>query len=445
MLCSRLGQHFLVKCRPVVIQSSLFKRCQHSGSYLHGDEETSIKQRRLEPAQAETLLDIGTRKIFSEEHDIFRRSVRKFFTEEVVPYQSRYEEQGYMDREIWERMGASGMLGVAAAAEIGGVGGEFKFAAIVDEERGYANDAGTIGIPVHSNIVMPYIEEYGTPEQQQKYIPGMTAGTIIGAIAMTEPQAGSDIQGIKTSARKDGEDWILNGTKVFITNGYLCNVVIVAAITDLNAKQKAHGISLFLVDRDTPGFQQGKPLQKIGQKGSDTTELFFDDVRLPKEALLGGEEQMNKGFYLLMHQLPRERLVLSVGVQAHSEYMFEITRDYVQKRKAFGKTLSQLQTIQHRLAAMKTELCVTRAFTDQCLQLFCENRLDNSSASMLKYWTTDLCYKVASECVQLHGGWGYMWEYPIARGFAAAKAYQIYAGSNEIMKELIAREIFSHK
>ncbi|XP_071824746.1 long-chain specific acyl-CoA dehydrogenase, mitochondrial-like [Apostichopus japonicus] len=420
-------------------------RFQHPGRQQRESTEDIAMPRRIETAQAAKLTDTGTRNIFTEEHDIFRRSVRRFFEEEVVPNQMKFEQQGYVDREIWEMMGAAGMLGVAAPAEMGGVGADFKCAAIVSEEQGYANDAGTIGFKLHSDVIMPYIEEYGTSEQQQRYIPGMTNGKLIGCLAMTEPQAGSDLQGLKTTAKRDGDDWILNGTKTFITNGYVCDVALVAAITDLNVKHKAHGMSLFLVDANSPGFIKGKPLKKIGQNSGDTVELVFEDVRLPKEALLGGEETLNKGFYLTMNQVPRERLILSVGVQAHSECMFEMTRDYVKQRKAFGRTLSNLQTIQHRLAEMKTELCVARTFTDQCLQLYCENRLDTSSVSMLKYWISDICFKVASECVQLHGGMGYMWEHPIARGFASSKVYPIYTGSNEIMKELIARGITAEK
>ncbi|XP_071825135.1 long-chain specific acyl-CoA dehydrogenase, mitochondrial-like [Apostichopus japonicus] len=421
-----------------------FSRYQHNNNSTTENEE-SPKPWRPEPGQVENMMEIGTRDVFTEEHDIFRRSIRKFFQEEILPNQMRYEEQGHVDRELWAKLGAAGMLGISAPAEMGGVGGDFKYAAIFPEEQGYSNDAGTSGWQLHNDIIMPYVVEYGTPEQQEKYVPGMAAGTIIGAIAMTEPQAGSDLQGIKTTAKRDGDDWILNGNKVFITNGYLCDMAVVVAITDLAAKRQAHGISLFLVDADTPGFHKGKPLKKIGQRSADTAELFFEDVRLPKEALLGGANNLNKGFYFLMNQLPRERLILSLGVQAHSECMFEMTREYVTKRKAFGKTLSKLQTIQHRMAEMKTEICITRTFADKCLQMYCENRLDNATVSMLKYWTTDLATRVAGECVQLHGGWGYMWEYPIARAFAATKVYPIYTGSNEIMKELIARDICSEK
>ncbi|XP_071479738.1 long-chain specific acyl-CoA dehydrogenase, mitochondrial-like [Diadema antillarum] len=389
--------------------------------------------------QSETLMDIGTRPIFSEEHDIFRRNVRRFFQEEVAPNQDRYEKQRHIDKELWERMGAAGLLGVDTPEEIGGIGGDILMAAITWEEQAYVNGAGS-SFPLHSDIVMPYIAQYGTQEQIEKFLPDMTAGKKVGAIAMTEPAAGSDLQGIKTYAKKDGDDYILNGSKVFITNGYLSDVVIVVAITDLTAQKKAHGIGLFLVEEGMPGFTKGFPLEKIGQKSTDICELFFEDVRLPKSALLGGE---NRGFYYLMEQLPRERLIVADGAQAHCEFMFEETRNYIKQRKAFGKTLANIQTIQHKLAELKTLICVGRSFVDQCLLQAADNKLDTYTASMAKLWTTDAANKVATECLQLHGGWGYMWEYPIARAFCDTRVNSIYAGSNEIMKELIYRPIVS--
>ncbi|XP_054751188.1 long-chain specific acyl-CoA dehydrogenase, mitochondrial-like [Lytechinus pictus] len=389
--------------------------------------------------QAETMMDIGTRPIFSEEHDMFRTSVRRFFQEEVAPNQDRYEKQRVVDKELWEAMGSAGLLGVDIPESQGGIGGDLLMTSIVWEEQAYVNSAGT-AFPMHSDIVMPYISQYGTPEQIEKFIPAMTAGTKVGALAMTEPAAGSDLQGIKTSAKKDGDDYILNGSKVFITNGYLSDVVIVVAITDLNAQKKAHGISLFLVEAGMPGFTKGKPLEKVGQKAVDTCELFFEDVRLPASALLGPE---NQGFYMLMNQLPRERLIIGVGCQAHTEFMFEETRNYVRQRKAFGKTLANIQTIQHKLAELKTLICIGRSFQDDCLRLAAEGKLDTFTASMSKYWGSDVINKVSTECLQLHGGWGYMWEYAIARAYCDARVGAIYGGSNEIMKELIYRPIIA--
>ncbi|XP_071824747.1 long-chain specific acyl-CoA dehydrogenase, mitochondrial-like [Apostichopus japonicus] len=405
-------------------------------------QDETEEKRRPHIAQASSLMDIGTRDIYTEEHDIFRESVRRFYRDEITPNQDKWEKQKHVGKEIWEKMGAAGMLGINIPAEHGGIGGEFKDSVIVIEEQGYANCAGSCW-GMHSDIAMPYISEYGTQEQIEKFIPEMTAGKVIGALAMTEPSAGSDLQGIKTYAKKDGDDWILNGSKVFITNGYLAGVTIVVAITDLDTKKKAHGISLFLVEDGMPGFNKGKILEKIGQKSTDTAELFFDDVRLPASALLGGEAFVNKGFYQLMKQLPRERLLVAVAAQSHAEYAFEITRDYIRKRKAFGNSLSKLQTIQHKMAELKTEICISRSFVDKCIELQTEGILDSTMGSMSKYWSTDLVCKVANECLQLHGGWGYMWEYPIARAFADSRVLPIYAGSNEIMKELIARDIIA--
>ncbi|PIK50515.1 hypothetical protein BSL78_12645 [Apostichopus japonicus] len=273
----------------------------------------------------------------------------------------------------------------------------------------------------------------------------------------------SDLQGIKTYAKQDGDDWILNGSKVFITNGISADVTVVVAVTDLNAKHKARGISLFLVEDGTPGFNKGRILKKLGMRASETGELFFDDVRLPKSAMLGGEERLNQGFYCLMQQLPRERLGIGVVCTAHAEYIFETTREYIKQRKAFGSCLSKLQTVQHRMAEMKTKICTTRAFIDQCIQLMDEGRLDASTASMakilfnlteivcfffsfllLQYFqcrASDMAFKVINECLQLHGGWGYMWEYPVARAFVDSRVAPIYGGSNDIMNELIARDI----
>lgn len=396
---------------------------------------------RPEVQQSSKLTDFGTRKIFSEEHDIFRQSVRRFFEEEVAPYHSEWEKDGQVSREVWEKAGAQGLLGVNTPAEIGGVGGDVLSTAVTWEEQSYVNCSGP-GFALHSDIVMPYISHYGTKEQIEKFIPAMTAGKCIGAIAMTEPGAGSDLKGIRTNAKQDGDDWILNGSKVFITNGYMSDVVLVVAITNPQARSPAHGISLFLVENGMKGFIKGKKLHKIGMKAQDTAELFFEDVRLPSSALLG---EANKGFYYLMQELPQERLIIAVMAQASCEWMFEETRSYVKQRKAFGNTISKLPTIQHKLAELKSVISVTRAFVDRCLEVHNTKGLDSESASMAKYWCSDLQNRVATECLQMHGGWGYMWEYPIARAFVDARVQPIYGGSNEIMKELIARNIFSEK
>lgn len=411
---------------------------RHLSGKTH-DASSQSEPVRPEPCQSQNLMDIGTRRIFSSEHDMFRETVRKFFTDEVQPHNDKWENDGQVSREIWERAGEMGLLGVNTPMELGGIGGDFLMAAIVMEEQAYSYCNGP-GWALHSDIIMPYISHFGTKEQIEKFIPAMTAGTCIGAIGMTEPGAGSDLQGIRTNAKKDGDDYILNGSKVFITNGYMCDLVIVVAVTNPEAKSAAHGISLFLVEEGMPGFIKGKKLKKMGMKAQDTAELFFEDVRLPKSALLGKE---NKGFYYLMQELPQERLLIALLAQASSEWMFEETRKYVTERKAFGRSLSKLQVIQHKLAELKTEISICRAFTDQCIDIHNSRGLDSGSASMAKYWMSDLQNRVANQCVQLHGGWGYMWEYPIARAYVDARVQPIYGGSNEIMKELIARQIIS--
>ncbi|XP_024833390.1 long-chain specific acyl-CoA dehydrogenase, mitochondrial isoform X3 [Bos taurus] len=363
-------------------------RCSHSG----GEE-------RLETSSAKKLTDIGTRRIFSLEHDIFRESVRKFFQEEVIPYHAEWEKAGEVSRELWEKAGKQGLLGISIADHHGGIGGDLYSSAIVWEEQAYSNCTGP-GFGLHSDIVMPYITNYGSEEQIKRFIPEMVAGKCIGAIAMTEPGAGSDLQGIRTNAKKDGSDWILNGSKVFVTNGWLCDIVIIVAITNREAHSPAHGISLFLVENGMKGFIKGRKLDKIGLKAQDTAEFFFEDVRLPAGALLGEE---NKGYYYLMQELP--------------------------------------QTVKHKLAELKTSICVTRAFVDSCLQLHRVKRLDVATAAMAKYWASDLQNRVAYDCLQLHGGWGYMFECPIAKAYVDARVQTIYGGTNEIMKELIAREI----
>ncbi|KAL2099823.1 hypothetical protein ACEWY4_004217 [Coilia grayii] len=417
----------------------LHNRFQHTG--LHSKQEKAMESYRLETSSAKNMMDIGTRQIYSEEHDIFRKTVRRFFEEEVMPHHKEWEKAGQVSREVWEKAGEFGLLGVYTPEEHGGLGGDLLSAAVVWEEQMYSNCSGP-GFSLHSDIVMPYISHYGSDAQIEKFIPPMAAGKCIGAIAMTEPGAGSDLQGVRTYAKKDGSDWILNGNKVFITNGWMSDLVIVVAVTNREARTAAHGISLFLVENGMQGFQKGRKLEKIGLKAQDTAELFFEDVRLPADALLG---EANRGFYYLMNELPQERLLIAVMALASCEFMFEETRNYVMQRKAFGKTISHLQTVQHKLAELKTDICVGRAFIDSCLQLHTLKRLDSCTASMAKYWASELQGKVATQCLQLHGGWGYMWEYPIAKAFVDSRVQPIYGGTNEIMKELIARTIVGQK
>jgi len=432
----RLSQLSKVGCTPAV-------RCLNSSS---GDRQKMETEKQIEPellevrpaaVQTGTMLDIGTRQIFTPDNDMFREHVRRFMREKLAPVQAEFEKTGEPTRSIWEQMGELGLLGVSTPAEVGGIGGTFIDEAIVAEEMSYAM-CSSPAMAVHSTIVMPYLTHYGTKEQQDKYIPEMTAGKCIGSIGMTEPDAGSDLQGIRTSAKRDGSDWIINGSKIYITNGWLTDCCVVVAKTKPDAKRAAHGVSLFLVDADTPGFHKGRKLQKLGLKGQDTAELFFEDLRVPASALLGKE---NAGFYQLMEQLPQERLIIGVHSVAHCEAMFEETRAWVKQRKAFGRHVSDLQTVQHKLAELKTAIAVCRAFIDQCIQLHDQGRLCGEMASMAKYYSTELENKVAGECLQLHGGWGFMWETNIAKSYANARVQTIYGGSNEIMKELIARNI----
>jgi len=386
------------------------------------------------------MLDIGTRPIFDEDHDMFREMVRRFFKEQIEPVHMEWDKVGHVPREIWTLAGENGLLGVNCSDELGGVGGDFLSTMIVAEEQQYIANS-SIGWSLHSDIVLPYVEKYGTKEQHEKFIPAMVSGECITAIAMTEPGAGSDLQGIRTFARRDGDDWILNGSKTFITNGYLSDMAIVVAITNPEAKKAAHGISLFCIEAGMDGFSKGQMLNKVGLKGQDTSELFFQDVRVPTSAILGGEAGVNRGFGMLMHELPRERLLIAVQAAATMEAAFEFTRDYVKERKAFGKTISNLQTIQHKLAEVKTDVAVARAFTDNAMLMYQNGVLDQNTASMAKYWVTEKNNDICTKCLQMFGGWGYMWEYPIARMFADSRVYAIYGGSNEIMKELIARSI----
>jgi len=408
---------------------------------LKAQQEEGGHAFRPSAVQMAKMTDIGCRSLFTPEQDMFRESTRKFMIDELAPQQDLFEEIGQPTREAWQAMGRQGLLGVNIPAEVGGVGGSFIDEMIVAEEMSYAFVSAP-AMALHSTICMPYLVNYGTKEQQERYIPAMTAGDCIASIAMTEPDAGSDLQGIRTNAKRDGSDWIINGSKIYITNGWLTDCCIVVAKTNTESKRAAHGVSLFLVDANTPGFHKGRKLKKLGLKTQDTAELFFEDVRVPGSALLGKE---NAGFYQLMEQLPQERLLIGVHSAATSEATFEETRTWVRQRKAFGKHVSDLQTVQHKLAELKTSIAVCRSFIDECMRLHEEGKLCGEMASMAKYWATDLENKVAGDCLQLHGGWGFMWETNIAKAYADARVQTIYGGTNEIMKELIARNIVKDK
>lgn len=375
------------------------------------------------------------RTLFSEDHDRFRDSIRRFLETEVVPNHSAWEDQGYVDRDVWLKAGANGFLCSSMPEEYGGAAADKLYSVVLMEEVARVNATG-LGFGLHSEIVAPYLARYGTEEQKQRLLPPMARGELIGAIAMSEPAAGSDLQGVRTTAIRDGDHYVLNGSKTFITNGYLADVVIVVAKTNPNAGAK--GTSLLLVERGMPGFEKGKRLKKIGMKAQDTSELFFDNVKVPVANLLGGE---NEGFIALMQELPWERLQIAITAIASAQAAIDWTVAYVKERKVFGNTVASYQNTRFTLAEAQTEVQVARVFVDKCTELLMVGKLDTATASMAKYWCSDLQCKVIDECLQLHGGYGYMWEYPIARAYADARVQRIYGGTNEIMKELITRSM----
>ena len=375
------------------------------------------------------------RTLFDEDHAAFRDTARRFMEQEVAPHHARWEEQAHVDREIWTKAGAAGFLCATMPEQYGGAGVDKRFSVVVMEEAARINATG-LGWGLHSEIVAPYLLHYGSEHLKQKYLPKMASGEMIGAIAMTEPAAGSDLQGIKTTAVKQGDHWVLNGSKTFITNGWHADLVIVVAKTDPAKGYK--GISLFVVDTSMPGFSKGKRLKKIGMKAQDTAELFFDNVKVPASNLLGDE---GSGFVYLMQELPWERMQIALGAVAAAEAALAWTVAYCHERKAFGKEVMDFQHTRFTLAELKTEIQIARVFVDRCMELLLQEKLDAVDASMAKYWTTDLQCKVIDACLQLHGGYGYMWEYPIARAYADARVQRIYGGTNEIMKEIISRTL----
>ncbi len=375
------------------------------------------------------------RTLFTPDHTMYRDTVRKFLENEVLPFHADWEEQGYVDREVWLKAGANGLLCSSMPDEYGGAGADRLYSVVLMEEVSRANASG-LGFGLHSEIVAPYLLRYGSEAQKQKYLPKMATGEIIGAIAMSEPAAGSDLQGVRTTAIRQGDHYLLNGSKTFITNGYHADVVIVVCKT--NPAAGAKGTSLLLVDRGMLGFEKGKRLKKIGLKAQDTSELFFDNVKVPVENLLGKE---NEGFIYLMTELPWERMQIAIGAVANAQSIIDSTVAYVRDRKVFGTTVSTYQNTRFKLAEMQTEVQIAQVFVDRCLELLADKKLDTATASMAKYWCSDLQCKVIDECLQLHGGYGYMWEYPVARAYADSRVQRIYGGTNEIMKELITRSM----
>lgn len=367
----------------------------------------------------------------------FRNMVKRFLDKEIKPFYDQWEKDGIIPREVWHNMGANGLLCVDQPEEYGGVGVSYLYSMVVLEEASRANFASlATGLSVHSDIAAPYVQHIGNEAQRQQWLPKMISGEVIGAIGMTEPGAGSDLQAIRTTAILNGDHYVLNGSKTFITNGQHADLVILAAKTDPNGGAK--GVSLFLVDMNLAGCARGRNLEKMGLHAQDTSELFFDNVKLPLDSLLGEE---GKGFAYLMNELPRERLNLAVCAVAASEGLLEATIAYTQERKAFGNPISKLQNTRFTLATCHTDIAVNRAFINQCIDQYMIGKLDASTAAIAKLSTTDMQCRVADECLQLFGGYGYMMEYPAARAYIDARIQRIYGGTNEIMKEVIARSL----
>jgi alkylation response protein AidB-like acyl-CoA dehydrogenase len=375
--------------------------------------------------------------LFEAEHDEFREMVRAWAEKTIAPFHAQWEKDGIVPRDVWLSGGKQGLLGMGLDEQYGGGGvRDFRYNAVLDEELVRIGASG-VGFGLHNDVVAPYLDHLATDEQKQRWLPGFCSGELITAIAMTEPGAGSDLQAISTTARPDGDGWVLNGSKTFITNGINADLVIVVAKTDPEAAG-AKGLSLLVVERDMPGFTRGRNLEKIGLKAQDTAELFFDDVRVPAENLLGGE---NRGFLHLMENLPQERLSIAVGAVAAVERVLSLTIEYVTSRKAFGRPVSSFQNTRFVLAELQTEATIARTFVDECVRQLDTGELTVSDAAMAKWWTTELQNKVADRCLQLHGGYGYMDEYPVSKAWRDSRVQSIYGGTNEIMKEIIGRSM----
>ncbi|PPE76050.1 acyl-CoA dehydrogenase [Solimonas fluminis] len=379
------------------------------------------------------------RSLFTAEHEEFRRSVRRFIAEEISPNHERWEEQQHVDRALWNKAGEMGLLSLTVPEQYGGIGADRLYSVVYLEELLYAGASG-IGWPVHSDIVAPYVLNHGTEEQKRHWLPKLVSGEAVGAIAMTEPGTGSDLQGMKMRAVEDGDDLVLNGTKTFITNGFLCDMVIVAVKMG-EGDEGGKSVSLVIVEADRPGFAKAKPLKKVGMKAQDTCELFFNNVRIPKSNILGGEKAIGQGFIMLMKELAWERMVIAVMSVAGARAAFESTVKYTKGRKAFGKPVASFQNTKFKLAEMRAEIEIAQVYVDRCIELVLQRKLSPEAAAAAKYWCSDMMNKVIDECVQLHGGYGYMLEYPVARAWVDARVMRIFGGTNEIMKELISRSL----
>jgi acyl-CoA dehydrogenase len=377
------------------------------------------------------------RKIFQSEHELFRETVRRFIQREISPHHDRWEEQGMVDRSLWLKAGAAGLLCPNLAEEYGGYGADYLFNVVITEELARAGTTGP-GFAVHSDMVATYIATFGTHEQKQRWLPKMATGEVIGALGLTEPSAGSDLKEIRTRAVREGEDYVINGQKVYISNGQLCDLIVLACKTDPSAGAK--GMSFILVECDRGGFRRGRNLKKIGLKAQDTSELFFDDVRVPVSNLLGAE---GTAFAMAMSKLAEERLTISVSAITAAETAIRWTIDYTSERKAFGKTIGEFQNTRFKLAELHAQTLALRVFVDRCIELHLNKDLDAVDAASVKLLCTELQCKVVDECLQFFGGYGYMCEYPIARAYVDARVRRIAGGSSEIMREIIGRSLFA--
>jgi acyl-CoA dehydrogenase len=371
---------------------------------------------------------------YTEEHRIFRDTLKKFLEKEVTPFVDEWEKAGIVPRSIWKKMGQQGFLCATVPEEYGGPGADFLYSVIVCEELTRTNHTG-LAAPLHSDVVVPYITEFGTEEQKKKYLPGCVSGDIVTAIAMTEPNTGSDLAAIRTTALEDGDQVVINGQKTFISNGLICDLLILAA-RDSRVENPYQGIDLYLVEAGTPGFEKGKKISKIGWHSQDTAELYFTDCRIPAANRLGLK---GSGFLMLMKKLQQERLVCAIGAVAAAEYILQITIPYTKERTAFGKPISKFQANQFKIVEMATEIKLGRTFLDKLIADHMEGRDILTEVAMAKYWTTELAHRVADQCLQLHGGYGYCEEYPIARAWRDTRVMSIFAGTNEIMKTIVAK------
>lgn len=375
------------------------------------------------------------RRIYEPEHEIFRQSVRRFFATELMPNIDQWEDDGIIPKSLWRKAGEAGILCPTISPEYGGAGADFRYLCIIDEELGYTGQ-GSFTIQTHTDIVASYIEALGTPEQRTRWLPPMVKGEAVGAIAMSEPHAGSDLKAIRTTAIRKGDSYVINGSKTFITNGVNADIFIVVCKTAPEMGRK--GVSLLLVEGDRSGFRRGKRLKKMGMKASDTAELFFDDVVVPATNLLGME---NAGFTQVMHEIPKERLSIATVALGATQKAFDLTVAYVKDRQVFGKRLMDFQNTQFKLAELKTQLTVAWAHLDQCISLHLEHQLSTDQAAIAKLYNSELQCRMVDECLQLHGGWGYMAEMPISRMYVDARVRRIAGGSSEVMKMLIARNL----